>query len=99
MAYEHGEKPGMIIAHQLGHHLINLNKTVIGSQKRMCVLTIYFILSEHVNAFPRTNVHKERGSLFSGEVTEVNPIDLSNSKTPSVKRIHVKTESNMTQWK
>lgn len=82
MDHENGEKPALILAHQL-HQLL------IGSQKEdRCVLTVHFILSEHVNAFPRTNVHKEHGSLFSGEVTEVNPIDLRNSKKQNKKNKH-----------
>lgn len=59
-----------------------------------CVLTVHFILSEHVNAFARTNIHKEHGSLFSGEVIKVNPINLSNSKTQSGKGMHRETEHN-----
>lgn len=81
MAYKHAEKPDRILANQElkqdSHWL---------SKEDRCLLTVHFILSEHVNAFPRTNVHKEHGGLFSSEVSEVNPIDLRKNKHQLLKQ-------------
>lgn len=84
----------MIFAQQLHHPEVKQDSYWLPKEDR-CVLTGHFILSDHVNAFPSMNVHEEHGGLLSGVVTEVNPIDLRNSKTSIDKTIYEGTESGM----